>query len=95
LDHTRYGSCGTFIFNAQFMMTVQQRNLAILEYNILPRISNDVETLEKKFLIECRKSNRDEYLLRVYFTRLLMLVDELKDSYRSILEQIIERQENE
>ncbi len=72
------------------MMTTEQRNLAILEYNTLPRISNDVDTIERKFLIECRKSNRDEYLLRVYFTRLLILVDELKDSYRQILEQIIE-----
>lgn len=71
-------------------MTIKQRNLAILEYNMLPRISSDVDKLEKKFLIECRKINRDEYLLGVYFTRLLMLVDELKDSYRQILEQIIE-----
>lgn len=75
------------------MMSVEQRNLAILEYNMLPRISNDVSTIEKKFLIECRKSTRDEYLLRVYFTHLLMLVDELKDSYRQILEQIIEEKE--
>ena len=77
------------------MMTTEQRNLAILEYNTLPRISNDVDIIEKKFLIECRKSSRDEYILRVYFTRLLLLVDELKDSYRQILEQIIEEKENE
>jgi hypothetical protein len=72
------------------MMTTEQKNLVILEYNMLPRISNDVETLERKFLIECRKDYVDEYLLKVYFTRLLMLVDDLKDSYRQILEQIIE-----
>lgn len=71
------------------MMTVEQRNLAILEYAKLPRICNDLERIERKFLIECRKDNIDEYLLRTYFTHLLMLTDELKDSYKQVLEQII------
>jgi hypothetical protein len=73
------------------MMTVEQRNLAMLEYYKLPKISHDIDALERKFLIECRKDEFDEYILRTYFTHLLMLTDELKDSYRQVLELIIEK----
>lgn len=63
---------------------------AQIGWRLLPGICDSFSKLEERFLRECKSKNIDEYKLRIYFTHLLMLTDELKEEYQRLIELILE-----